>query len=46
VWPAQVAVQPAVPAIAPASPLFFAPPVQAVAPVPSGQILIIRHSGH
>jgi hypothetical protein len=44
--PAVASVQPGVPAIAPSSSLFFAPPVQAVAPPASGQVLIIRRSGH
>lgn len=44
--PAQVWVQPQVPVVMPSSPLFFAPPVQAVAPRSGGQVLIIRRSGH
>ena len=44
--PAVASVQPSVPAIAPSSPLFFAPPVQTVAPPASGQVLIIRRSGN
>jgi hypothetical protein len=44
--PATASVQPSVPTIAPSSPLFFAPPVQAVAPPADGQVLIIRRSGH
>ncbi|HSD53940.1 MAG TPA: hypothetical protein VLC47_07225 [Burkholderiales bacterium] len=44
--PAVASVQPSVPAIAPSSPLFFAPPVQTVASPASGQVLVIRRSGH
>jgi hypothetical protein len=44
--PGVVTAQPQVPVIAPSSPLFFAPPVQTVAPAVGGQVLVIRRSGH
>lgn len=44
--PPPVWVQPHVPVVVSPSPLFFAPPVQAAAPPASGQVLIIRRTGH